>query len=396
VPRRIRISLSTFLIAVLTAGAVNAHFPAGDLTGEWGQTAIPLTINEFMASNSKSVEDPQGDYDDWIEIHNFGVDAIDVGGMYLTDDMSVSTKWRIPGNDPVSTIIPAGGYLLIWADNDIAGAGLHANFKLDADGDEIALIDQLGSTLIDSVVFAKQSSNISYGRFPDSGISWRFFSTPTPGMQNDGGYLGQVDAPELSRKRGFYDQAFTVTLATETEGALIYYTLDGQEPYTLGGRAPIGTVYQGPISISRTTILRAKAIKAGYMPSRIKTHTYIFLRDVKRQSYSGSAPGPGWPTGSANAQVIDYGMDPDVANDPRYAPLIEDALRAVPSISLVTKLSNLFGSSDGIYSHPSSEGRAWESMGETCLSRAAQSGRQRWFPDRRGSAYSRRIQPQHQ
>jgi len=359
---------------VFAAGTVNAHSPAGDLTGDfdvglpdlqlmatdWGQTAIPLTINEFMASNSKSVEDPQGDYDDWIEIHNFGADAIDVGGMYLTDNMSVPTKWRIPGDDAASTIIPAGGYLLIWADNDIADAGLHANFKLDANSDEIALSDQLGSTLIDSVVFAEQSSNISYGRFPDSGTTWRFFPAPTPGTQNDGGYLGGVDAPKFSQTRGFYDQAFTVTLATETEDAVIYYTLDGQEPYTLGGRAPIGTVYQGAISISRTTILRAKAIKAGYMPSRIKTHTYIFIRDVKRQSSSGSAPGPGWPTGSANAQVIDYGMDPDVVNDPGYAPLIEDALRDVPSISLVTKLSNLFGSSDGIYSHPSSEGRAWE------------------------------------
>ncbi|MBL7186528.1 MAG: lamin tail domain-containing protein [Phycisphaerae bacterium] len=358
--RRIRISLSTLLIAVFAAGAVNVHCPAGDLTGDWGQTAIPLTINEFMASNSNSVEDPQGDYDDWIEIHNFGADAIDVGGMYLTDDMSVPTKWRIPGNDPVSTIIPAGGYLVIWADNDIADAGLHANFKLDADGDEIGLIDGLGSTPIDSVVFAKQSSNISFGRFPDSGESQRFFPAPTPGTQNDGGYLGEVDAPEFSQKRGFYDQAFTATLATETEGAVIYYTLDGKEPYTLGGRMPSGTLYQGPISISRTTILRAKAIKAGYMPSRIKTNTYIFVRDVKRQSSSGSAPGPGWPSGSVNSQVINYGMDPDVVNDPRYAPLIEGALRAVPSISLVTELSNLFGASDGIYSHPSSEGRAWE------------------------------------
>jgi hypothetical protein len=66
----------------------------------WGETGIPLTINEFMASNSKSVQDPQGDYDDWVEIHNFGVDSIDIGGMYLTDNMSVPTKWRIPSTPP--------------------------------------------------------------------------------------------------------------------------------------------------------------------------------------------------------------------------------------------------------------------------------------------------------
>ncbi|MHC4352233.1 MAG: lamin tail domain-containing protein [Planctomycetota bacterium] len=326
----------------------------------WGQTGIPLTINEFMASNSKSVQDPQGDYDDWVEIHNFGVDSIDIGGMYLTDNMSVPTKWRIPSDNRASTTIPAGGYLVIWADNDTSDPGLHANFKLDADGDEIGLIDSFGTTLIDSVVFGEQKGNISYGRFEDSSENWRFFSDPSPGATNTGGYLGEVDAPKFSHRRGFYDRAFTVTLATETEGAVIYYTLNGDEPFTQGGRLPIGTVYQGPISVSGTTVLRAKAIKPGHMPSRIKTHTYIFVRDVKRQSSSGSAPGPGWPTGSVNSQVVNYGMDPDVVNDPRYAPLIEDALRAVPTVSLVTKLSNLFGSSDGIYSHPSREGRAWE------------------------------------
>ncbi|MHC4581840.1 MAG: CotH kinase family protein, partial [Planctomycetota bacterium] len=352
--------MSTLLITVLAAGAVIAQFPPGDLSADFDQTAITLTINEFMASNSNSLQDPQGDYDDWIEIHNFGADAIDVGGMYLSDDMSIPTKWRISADDPVSTTIPAGGYLLVWADNDIADPGLHANFKLDADGDQIALTSKRGSTLIDSIVFSEQSSNISFGRFPDSGESRRFFSTPTPGRQNDGGYLGKVDAPKFSHKRGFYDRAFTVTLATETEDAVIYYTLDGQEPYTLGGRKPSGILYQGPILINRTTPLRAKAIKVGYMPSRITTHTYIFLSDVKRQSPSGSSPGAGWPTGSAGAQVMDYGMDPDVVNDSRYISLIEPALRAVPSISLVTKLSNLFGASDGIYSHPSSEGRAWE------------------------------------
>ncbi|KPK38245.1 MAG: hypothetical protein AMJ65_13190, partial [Phycisphaerae bacterium SG8_4] len=118
--------MSVLVIALLAAGAVNAQFPPGDLAGDLDQTAITLTINEFMASNSNSLQDPQGDYDDWIEIHNFGADPIDVGGMYLSDDISIPTKWQIPADDPVSTIIPAGGYLLIWADNDVADPGLHA------------------------------------------------------------------------------------------------------------------------------------------------------------------------------------------------------------------------------------------------------------------------------
>jgi len=86
------------------------------------EQGIPLVINELMASNSTSVQDPQDQYDDWIEIHNYGDDAIDIGGMYLTDNLSSPTKWRIPDNNPAATTIPAGGYLLIWADNDTTDA----------------------------------------------------------------------------------------------------------------------------------------------------------------------------------------------------------------------------------------------------------------------------------
>ena len=57
-----------------------------------------LRINEIMASNSSAVQDPQGDYDDWIELHNDGRDAVDAAGMYLSDDPEVPTKWRIPTN----------------------------------------------------------------------------------------------------------------------------------------------------------------------------------------------------------------------------------------------------------------------------------------------------------
>ncbi len=77
-----------------------------------------------MASNNNSIKDPQGQYDDWIEIYNYGSDAIDIGGMHLTDNLSIPTKWRIR----INTTIPAGGYLLIWADNDTADPGLHTNF----------------------------------------------------------------------------------------------------------------------------------------------------------------------------------------------------------------------------------------------------------------------------
>jgi hypothetical protein len=149
-----------------------------------------LVINEFMAQNGRSIQDPQGDYDDWIEIYNFGDDVVDIGGMYLTDDLSSPVRWRVPDNNPAVTTIPSKGYLLIWADGETNQGTLHASFRLSADGEEIGLFATDGSTLIDSVTFGSQDEDASYGRLPDGGDNWQVFASPTPGQSNSGNPIG--------------------------------------------------------------------------------------------------------------------------------------------------------------------------------------------------------------
>ncbi|MFC1634386.1 lamin tail domain-containing protein, partial [Planctomycetota bacterium] len=327
------------------------------LIGSVNVMGTSLVINEFLASNRNNIQDLQGHYDDWIEIYNYGTDAVDVGGMYLTDNMSAPMKWQIPANN----YIPAGGYLLIWADNDTADAGLHANYQLSAGGEEIGLFDTDGVTLLDSIVFGEQTNDISYGRYPNAGEDWQFFAHPSPGVENTIMYDGFVSEVEFSHERGFYGTAFTLTIATETEDAVIYYSLDGSEPYKLTTRGnALGRVYTDPITISGTSCLRAIATREGWKPSKTVTHTYIFVEDVARQSSDGQAPYAGWPNGNPNGQMMNYGMDPEVFNDPRYEDLMDDALLAIPSISLVTDLENLFDPATGIYVNARSYGRSWE------------------------------------
>ena len=164
-----------------------------------------------------------------------------------------------------------------------------------------------------------------------------------------------VQDVEFSVERGFYDSPFQLTLTTPTQAAQIRYTLDGSTP-----KSNTGIVYRSPLTIAGTTVLRAAAFQPNYQDPNIVTKTYIFISDVIRQSPNGQAPGSGWPTGSVNGQVIDYGMDPDIVNDPRWTGLIEDALLDIPAISLVTDLANLFDRSTGIYVHAGNDGRNWE------------------------------------
>ena len=128
---------------------------------------VPLVINELMAANGGFNRDAQGESDDWVEIYNAGSQAIDMAGMYLTDDLAVPRKWKVPTNAPQLTKVAAKGYLLIWLDGDTTDSGLHASFALDSAGDQIALFDTDGTTLIDAISFEGQRGNISYGRYPN-------------------------------------------------------------------------------------------------------------------------------------------------------------------------------------------------------------------------------------
>ncbi|MEJ2494195.1 MAG: lamin tail domain-containing protein [Ignavibacteriaceae bacterium] len=80
-----------------------------------------IFINEFLASNLTTNPDMVDfdDFSDWIELYNDETSAVDIGGFYITDDLTQPMKWQIPAN----TIIPAKGYFLIWADgyDDIPG-----------------------------------------------------------------------------------------------------------------------------------------------------------------------------------------------------------------------------------------------------------------------------------
>ncbi|MFC1634384.1 lamin tail domain-containing protein [Planctomycetota bacterium] len=331
------------------------------LTGytEANETAIPLAINELMASNSRCIRDPKGHYDDWIEIHNFGIYTIDVGGMYLTDNLAIPAKWRIPGNNPSATRIPAGDYLLIWADNDTSDAGLHANFKLSTDGEEVGLFDSDGMTLIDSVAFPAQTTDISYGRYPDAEDDLRFFEIPSPAAQNDGPYSGVIADIKFSHDRGFYDTPFSVTIATETEDTMIYYTLDGSKPYEVYTRGfTNGIVYTEPIPVATTTTIRAIAVKVGFKPTDVVAQSYIFLDHVIQQT------GAGFPNTWGHAGA-DYEMDPEVVNNPAYRNTIKDDLKAVPTISLTMPMTDWFDRNSnpeigGIYANPSWEDTAGE------------------------------------
>jgi hypothetical protein len=137
-----------------------------------------VLINEVLASNDSLLFDPNGQDEDWIELINTTNTPIDLAGFYLSDDPLNLMAWALPAG----TVLPANGYILIWADNDVNQVGLHANFKLSAGGEYVYLSH--GFNVHDQISFGPQLANISYARCPDAGLN---FATiiPTPLANNN-------------------------------------------------------------------------------------------------------------------------------------------------------------------------------------------------------------------
>ena len=341
------------LLASLSLVLLCVSLPTGQAAQ--GSPGAGLYINEVMASNATTLPDGQGDYDDWIEIYNGSDAAINTAGMYLTDDEDEPTKWQFPVNNAAATTIPSHGYLLIWADGDTADPGLHADFKLSSNGEQVLLFGPDATTLIDTLEFGEQTVDISYGRSIDGGPDLTPMVYPTPGTANVHIPLEILSEPYFSHERGFYDDPFILELATDIEGATVFYTLNGDTPGEPSGRGGvIGTPYTEPIPITTTTCVRAVTMKGENVPSAVVTHTYIFAEDVIHQP----ARPEGFPT-SWQGRMVDYSMDARVVADPAYRDEIVDDLKSTPSVCIVLPNDDLFGTS-GIYSHPAMKGDAWE------------------------------------
>jgi hypothetical protein len=141
-----------------------------------------LRINEFMADNKFTLEDPEetGEFPDWIEIYNSGQTEVSLDGLYLTDDPANPTRHAIsPG-----LTIPPSGFMIFLADNDPKQGKQHLNFALSRNGGIIGLYNGMTETLMDSYAYGAQTADISEGRQFDGAATWQFFAQATPGATN--------------------------------------------------------------------------------------------------------------------------------------------------------------------------------------------------------------------
>lgn len=329
--------------------------------------AQSVQISEFLAVNDSGLQDFQGSFSDWIELHNTTGGSINLGGWHLTDDPLQPAKWTFP-----STVVPAGGRLVVFASGlDVTTPQLHTSFALASGGEYLALVHANGTT-IDAYApeFPDQFEDVSYGRGVDllGAPATGHFTTPTPGTPN-GVVAAPVDPVEYSVERGFYDGPFSLALTCDTPNVLVRYTLDGSEP------DPTKQLYTAPIPIATTSIVRAAAYLVSTQSiTTSTTSTYVFPAHVLNQTHAGAiAAGfpPDWITKDGINWALGgtfpgawYGFDSAITSMYPPAELVE-SLKSMPSMSLVMSVDDWFGYNPpsgpfGIYPNSQSSGPQWD------------------------------------
>ena len=233
--------------------------------------ADDLVINEVMASNAGVVMSPATNFDSWIELYNPNTTAINLAGMYLSDDGGNLTRWKMPSN---MGSVPAKGFKVVWLGSDDIKSD-QAPFKLDCDGGTICLSNKNGQ-LITSVEYPAAMSRTAWARTTDGGDTWGWTATPTPGATNTTSTFAsqRLAAPVVS----VGSQLITGSLSFHVdipEGATLMYTTDGSMPTSTVTSGACRKSTTGNFSVSQTANYVFRLFKDGYLPSVPVTRSFI-------------------------------------------------------------------------------------------------------------------------
>ncbi|MCB9778752.1 MAG: lamin tail domain-containing protein [Alphaproteobacteria bacterium] len=221
-------SLLPLLLACTTGStpADDAAAPAAARVARAGE----ICINELMPDNESAAFDDQGDADDWIELHNPGAEALSLDGWSLSDDRDTPRAHALPDG----LEIPAGGFLLLWADGDTLAGPDHLSFSLSSGGEEVGLFDPRGDGSV--LAFGEVQDDFSVARQTDC-------CTGADCLIHDfRGTPGATNAPvaptwEVVRRRGQAWRAYDQGGAVAPAG----WTLPGfDDSAWLEGAAPLG------------------------------------------------------------------------------------------------------------------------------------------------------------
>lgn len=218
-------------------------------------------ISEVLSSAGETMVNDQAV--DYAEIVNNSGQTVNLGGWGLSNNPDRTRRFEFPE----LSLAPGERVVVALTGEDSTETGkLSASFRASSTGEILYLFDAQDQ-MVDKLLVPALQTDISYGRGDDLGLF--YYATPSPGQPNQGeSYVGVAQEVSLSLAPGLYDEGLSLELSV-SDGSQIYYTTDCTEP------SASSTPYTGPIQLSSTTVVRAVAVKEGYLSPLSTTGTYI-------------------------------------------------------------------------------------------------------------------------
>ncbi|MBR6121131.1 MAG: Ig-like domain-containing protein [Prevotella sp.] len=257
--------------AVITASTVDGSNITASLTVTVTRNVVTegsILINEIMASNVDEFVSPAYNFDGWVEFYNPTDKAVNMTGLYLSDNAAQLNQWCLPNGIGV---LPAHGYKVVWFDFHTE-APLNAPFKLDVGGGTIYLSDGSGTVLAQQT-YPGSMERVSYARTTDGGDTWGMAVSATPGASNAGtAYASQqLAAPVVNQPSQLFSAPFILSV-TIPAGQTLRYTTDGTLPTLKNGE----TSRYGQFTVGSTSIYRFRLFADGQLPSPVTTRSFIY------------------------------------------------------------------------------------------------------------------------
>ena len=227
-------------------------------------TASPLVINEVCTYNKTARWKGQVGISDWIELKNVSDTTLELSDYYVSDQVDQRLLYRLPEK----SLAPGEFFLLMCNTEEslLGAAPLCMEFALDSTADRVYL-SRADGELADYVSLRAIPYNASYGRLPGQN-GWFFLPEPSPGSNNGYGARRVSESPVSLTPDGVYNDVDAVTVSLEGKG-VIRYTVDGSYP------TESSPLYEGPITLTKTGLVRAISVEPGALPSPALTLSFL-------------------------------------------------------------------------------------------------------------------------
>lgn len=226
----------------------------------------PLVINEVMVYNDSYNRQPDGEYYDWVELKNVSEEPIMLAEYYLSDDNDNPMLWRLP-----ERYLDPGALLVVHCsgNSDLSTSDtVHSNFSLNSTSERLYLTSAAQQRVTDYVWLHDIFKDWTVGRM-DGQSGFFYLSSPSPWSGNRGNAYRYIsDQPVSLGEDGIYNDVTSVSVELEGSGR-IFYTTDGSRPDESSSE------YTEPITLDKTTVIRAINVQDGAAPSRAITLSYI-------------------------------------------------------------------------------------------------------------------------